>query len=66
MPARTTPPSVHWRKSTYSGDDGSNCVEVADLATRVGVRDSKDVGGVPLAVSKTAWASFVGQVARRA
>ncbi|GLY91510.1 DUF397 domain-containing protein [Actinoallomurus iriomotensis] len=27
-------PSVHWRKSTYSGAEGGDCVEVADLTVR--------------------------------
>ncbi|MBO2452202.1 DUF397 domain-containing protein [Actinomadura barringtoniae] len=32
----------HWRKSSYSGEEGGSCIEVADLAPAVGVRDSKD------------------------
>ncbi|KUN26678.1 hypothetical protein AQJ23_12980 [Streptomyces antibioticus] len=32
----------NWRKSSYSGpDDGNACVEIANTATHVGVRDSK-------------------------
>ncbi|MFS2292501.1 MAG: DUF397 domain-containing protein [Actinomadura sp.] len=34
----TTP---HWRKSSHSGANGGECVEVADLNGRIGVRDSK-------------------------
>ncbi|OMI87714.1 DUF397 domain-containing protein [Streptomyces sp. M1013] len=31
-----------WRKSSYSeGGDGNTCVEIADLHTRVAIRDSK-------------------------
>ncbi len=30
-----------FRKSSYSGDNGNNCVEVACLAAVVAVRDSK-------------------------
>jgi hypothetical protein len=31
-----------WRKSSYSeGGDGNTCVEIADLPTRVAIRDSK-------------------------
>ena len=30
-----------WRKSTYSGGNGS-CVEIANLGMAVAVRDSKD------------------------
>ncbi|RPF36715.1 DUF397 domain-containing protein [Streptomyces sp. TLI_185] len=36
----TTP--HNWRKSSYSGSgDGNNCVEIANLPTRVAIRDSK-------------------------
>ena len=31
-----------WRKSSYSSGEGGSCIEVADLAPAVGVRDSKD------------------------
>ncbi|RAY13221.1 DUF397 domain-containing protein [Actinomadura craniellae] len=30
-----------WRKSTRSGDNGGDCVELAALGGEVGVRDSK-------------------------
>ncbi len=30
-----------WRKSSHSGNDGSHCVELADVGGGVGVRDSK-------------------------
>ncbi|MFJ8538574.1 DUF397 domain-containing protein [Streptomyces sp. NPDC093591] len=36
----TTP--ENWRKSSHSGSgDGNNCVEIANLHTRVAMRDSK-------------------------
>ncbi|MCD0448863.1 DUF397 domain-containing protein [Actinocorallia sp. API 0066] len=31
-----------WRKSTHSGAQGGNCVEVAPLPSAIGVRDSKN------------------------
>lgn len=32
----------NWRKSSYSGSgDGNACVEIANLHTRVAIRDSK-------------------------
>lgn len=31
-----------WRKSSYSGDNGGGCVEVATLLDDIGVRDSTD------------------------
>lgn len=48
-----------WFKSSYSAENGSNCVEVAHLADQIGVRDSKDTGLAPLLLPKTAWRSFV-------
>ncbi|MFG1903163.1 DUF397 domain-containing protein [Micromonospora carbonacea] len=52
--------SAQWRKSTRSGDNGGNCVEVADnLPGLVAVRDSKDATGPALAFSPAAWATFV-------
>ncbi|MCG5465067.1 DUF397 domain-containing protein [Micromonospora sp. MED01] len=51
---------AHWRKSTRSGSNGGECVEVADnLPGIVAVRDSKDPHGPALTFSPTAWASFV-------
>ncbi|MGW1450554.1 DUF397 domain-containing protein [Micromonospora sp. NPDC002411] len=51
---------AHWRKSTRSGGNGGECVEVADnLPGIVAVRDSKDSHGPALTFSPTAWANFV-------
>ncbi|GAA3377574.1 DUF397 domain-containing protein [Streptomyces sannanensis] len=47
-----------WFKSSYSGSSGDNCVEVAVPSEAVLVRDSKDIGLRPLAVSREAWAAF--------
>jgi hypothetical protein len=55
-----------WRKSTRSGDNGGNCVEVANnLPGVVAVRDSKDPAGSALTFSPIAWTAFI-QVARSA
>ncbi|WP_406114114.1 DUF397 domain-containing protein [Kitasatospora purpeofusca] len=52
-----------WRKSSYSGSEGGNCVEVAaDCADVIPVRDSKDPHGPTLAFSTTAWASFIAAI----
>lgn len=53
---------IHWRKSSYSGHSGGDCVEVADLARMVGVRDSKDSEGPELAFSPAAWEAFTGGI----
>ncbi|MEO3812098.1 DUF397 domain-containing protein [Sphaerisporangium sp. B11E5] len=55
--------AAQWRKSSYSGDDGSNCVEVAALnGGRRAVRDSKDPGGPAVVVGSGAWVAFVGHL----
>ncbi|WP_156722468.1 DUF397 domain-containing protein [Streptomyces apocyni] len=51
--------AADWFKSSYSGDDSGVCVEVANLGTTVGVRDSKDTTIGHLAITKHAWATFV-------
>ncbi|SCL36752.1 protein of unknown function [Micromonospora nigra] len=51
---------ARWRKSTRSGDNNGNCVEVADnLPGLVAVRDSKNPAGPALVFSPAAWAAFV-------
>ncbi|RZD96975.1 DUF397 domain-containing protein [Streptomyces albidoflavus] len=57
-----------WIKSSYSSQDGGDCVEWAPsvaLATgTVPVRDSKAPVGSHLAVSSAAWQVFVNGVGR--
>ncbi|WP_030238556.1 MULTISPECIES: DUF397 domain-containing protein [unclassified Streptomyces] len=48
-----------WFKSSYSGTEGGDCVEVAADTAAVHVRDSKDIAGPVLTVSREAWAGFV-------
>ncbi|MBE1484633.1 DUF397 domain-containing protein [Plantactinospora soyae] len=48
-----------WWKSSHSGGEGGNCVEVARLAPGVGVRDSKDTAGAVLRFAPTAWVTFL-------
>ena len=55
----TTGP-LTWFKSSYSGAEGGDCIEVAASAGAVHVRDSKDVAGPVLHLSHDAWAGFVG------
>ncbi|MFI0487462.1 DUF397 domain-containing protein [Actinomadura sp. 9N215] len=50
-----------WRTSSYSGGTG-NCVEVADLAASIGVRDSKAPGTGHISFSPDVWAVFVTKV----
>ncbi|MFE9053335.1 DUF397 domain-containing protein [Streptomyces mutabilis] len=51
---------LHWFKSSYSGSDGGDCVEVAAGPDTVYVRDSKAAGDGPvLRVGWGEWAAFV-------
>ncbi|WNM29949.1 DUF397 domain-containing protein [Streptomyces sp. Li-HN-5-11] len=52
-----------WFKSSYSGTQGDDCVEVAAAEQVVCVRDSKDVTRPHFAVGRAEWLRFVGFVA---
>jgi hypothetical protein len=49
---------MNWRKSSYSGTGGSNCIEVAANGS-VNVRDSKNSHGPMLTLTPSAWQTFV-------
>ncbi|GAA3060807.1 DUF397 domain-containing protein [Streptomyces glomeratus] len=55
-----------WRKSSYSGDTGGQCVEVADLTPHIAVRDSKNPQAGAFAVTPEAFAAFVTAAAENA
>ncbi|OKJ37228.1 DUF397 domain-containing protein [Streptomyces sp. CB01580] len=52
--------SLAWFKSSYSGTEGGQCIEVAAGMGAVHVRDSKAATGPVLQVSREAWVGFVG------
>ena len=55
-----------WRRSSYSGSTGGQCVEVAVAGQdrAVAVRDSKDPAGPVLSFGPDAWRSFLGGTRR--
>jgi hypothetical protein len=55
--------NLRWRTSSYSGNGGGNCVEVA-ADGRVLVRDSQDRAGTVLRFPPAAWRKFADQVKR--
>lgn len=55
--------NLRWRKSSYSGNGGGNCVEVA-ADGRILVRDSQDRAGTVLRFPSVAWREFADQVKR--
>ena len=52
---------MDWRKSSYSGANGGDCVEVAS-AEGVAVRDTTDREGVTLEFGAEAWQQFTGRL----
>lgn len=67
MPTRHLPDAsllrAAWRKSSYSNEEGGDCVEVADgVPGVVPVRDSKNPRGAALVVTVAAWRAFVAHV----
>jgi uncharacterized protein DUF397 len=54
-----------WAKSSYSGTQGDDCVEIAITEQAVHVRDSKDVTHPAFTVGRAEWAPFVRSVAGR-
>ena len=54
---------AEWRKSSKSGDNGGNCVEVArSMPSIVAVRDSKDPDGPKLVISPADWQGFTASI----
>ena len=51
--------SPEWRKSSYSWDDGGDCVEVASIPGQMAIRDSKNLDGPVLLLSPAAFGDFV-------
>jgi hypothetical protein len=52
-----------WLKSSYSGANGGNCVEVAsNLPGLIAVRDSKDPHGPALTFTPPAWATLLHDI----
>jgi hypothetical protein len=54
--------TMNWRKSTFSSGNGGECVEVADHANRVLIRDTRDRGGPVLRITPGAWEAFAVNV----
>jgi hypothetical protein len=56
-------PSAGWRKSSHSGPEGGDCIEVAALyEATVGLRDSKNPGGGHLHLSVPAWQALLSSI----
>jgi hypothetical protein len=54
---------LSWRKSSYSGNGGGTCVEVASrLPGGIAVRDSKDPDGPVLALQPASWRALTDAI----
>ena len=51
-----------WRKSSYSGGGGGDCVETASEAGTVMIRDTVNRDGGTLAFGAEAWEQFTGSL----
>ncbi|MET9152510.1 DUF397 domain-containing protein [Streptomyces griseoflavus] len=51
--------ALEWFKSSYSGSEGGECLEVATRPAAVHIRDSKTPDAPHLTVTPEAWAAFL-------
>jgi hypothetical protein len=51
---------ARWFKSTRSGPNSDNCVEVAFIDQAIAVRDSQNPEGAALIFTPAEWDAFVG------
>jgi len=54
--------SIHWRKSTYSGPTGGDCIELAGLLFGVAVRDSKNPEAPHLTFGRAAFCEALKEI----
>ncbi|WP_435105336.1 DUF397 domain-containing protein [Nocardiopsis synnemataformans] len=52
----------HWRKSSYSGNQGGDCVEVADTGSSVYVRDTQNRPLGHLTFSTSGWSALLSSL----
>ncbi|MFJ2607511.1 DUF397 domain-containing protein [Streptomyces sp. NPDC087425] len=50
---------LNWFKSSYSGTEGGQCLEVAATPVTVHVRDSKNPAFGNFGVSRASWGEFL-------
>ncbi|MFJ8712371.1 DUF397 domain-containing protein [Streptomyces violaceus] len=59
MQDNAIPTGTQWRKSTYSGDQGGQCLEVAEAPATVAIRDSKNPAGPILTLDPATFTTFI-------
>ncbi|WP_149262225.1 DUF397 domain-containing protein [Actinomadura sp. K4S16] len=58
-------PHTRWRKSSYSGSNEGNCVEIADLHDHIGIRDSKNPASGHLTLTRQAFTTLLTHLTSR-
>ncbi|MBP0459000.1 DUF397 domain-containing protein [Streptomyces montanisoli] len=53
------PAPIEWFKSSYSGNEGGECLEAAATPGAILVRDSKAPARAQLVFPRSEWAAFV-------
>ncbi|MFD0901769.1 DUF397 domain-containing protein [Actinomadura sediminis] len=56
--------NAKWRKSSRSTDNGGNCLEVANLAEGIGVRDSKAPEAGHLTLERQSFRALLAELKR--
>ncbi|UIX30539.1 DUF397 domain-containing protein [Streptomyces sp. GQFP] len=51
--------NLAWFKSSYSSNEGGNCLEVAANPSAIHIRDSKNPSGPVLTVAPGTWTAFL-------
>jgi hypothetical protein len=54
--------AITWRTSSYSGNNGGQCIEVGAAGHVVAVRDSDDPHGPVLAFEPQDWRRFTSRI----
>jgi hypothetical protein len=63
LPSECLEAAYTWRKSSRSGGEGGECVEIAACPHAIHLRDSKNPTGPHLTLSPTTWSAFLRQAA---
>ena len=55
--------STRWRKSTHSGGNEGECVELAEIDGHIGIRDSKNPASGHLTLTRQRFTSLLAHLA---
>jgi hypothetical protein len=59
MERGTETDQLMWRKSSHSGPEGGDCIEVTETVGAIVVRDSKNKRRPKVDLTREAWAAFL-------